>query len=198
MRAPFLSPARRILSALALGVAAMGATVPEPQEMPLPMDLQVSMLARIWAYDRSHRDRFAEGLVVAVVYQELFRPSLVAKNEFLRVVRARDWGPHAVHVVDVEIDDTADFESALREEGVDVVYLAPLRGRGIDEVVRATRRAGTLTCTGVPGYVAQGVSVGLDSEGDKPRILVNLTGAKAEGADFSSELLKLAYVVEEG
>jgi hypothetical protein len=48
----------------------------------------------------------------------------------------------------------------------------------------------------VPDYVGAGCAVGIGTEGEKPLIIINLPAAKAEGADFSSQLLQLAKVIE--
>lgn len=39
-------------------------------------------------------------------------------------------------------------------------------------------------------------SVGIDLTGDRPDIVINLPAAKAEGADFDAQLLKLARVIQ--
>jgi hypothetical protein len=50
--------------------------------------------------------------------------------------------------------------------------------------------------TGVPDYIYNGISVGIDIKGEKPEILINLKSSKLEGADFSSQLLKISTIIE--
>jgi hypothetical protein len=52
------------------------------------------------------------------------------------------------------------------------------------------------TVTAVNEYVIAGAAVGLDLRGDHAEIVVNLPAARAEGSDFSSQLLRLARIVE--
>ena len=61
----------------------------------------------------------------------------------------------------------------LKKQGAAVVYLAPLRAIDIATVATSITRASVITMTGVPEYAA-----------------------RAAGADFSAQLLKLAELVE--
>lgn len=54
-----------------------------------------------------------------------------------------------------------------------------------------------MTFTGVPKYVEQGIAVGIGIQDRKPKIHINLSASKAEGAEFSSQLLKLAEIVDQ-
>jgi hypothetical protein len=76
-----------------------------------------------------------------------------------------------------------------------VLYVSPLRGIDISDIIRVSRETGVTTITGVPRYVDEGIAIGLDLKADRPEIVVNLEGARAEGADFTAQLLKLARVV---
>ncbi len=80
---------------------------------------------------------------------------------------------------------------------IDILYITPLRATGIKEIIRACGAGKILTLTGVPEYVTDGVAIGIGIKGEKPRILINITSAKNEGSDFSSQLLKLAMVITE-
>ena len=50
--------------------------------------------------------------------------------------------------------------------------------------------------TGVPEYLSAGLAVSLDLRDDKPRILVNLKASKDAGAEFRSQMLSLARIVD--
>ena len=56
------------------------------------------------------------------------------------------------------------------------------------------RNANVTTLTGVPQYVALGLAVSVRLQGERPNFVINAEAAKAEGADFSAELLKLAQI----
>jgi len=75
-----------------------------------------------------------------------------------------------------------------------VLYLGndarPLAGQ-------ARGQAGLLTVGDIPGFAQSGGMIGLFSEGNKIRFEVNPRRAEAAGLKISSQLLKLAKVVEE-
>jgi hypothetical protein len=52
------------------------------------------------------------------------------------------------------------------------------------------------TFTGVPLYVEQGVALSIGIVRERPQIIVNLAATRAEGSDFTSQLLRLCKVIE--
>jgi len=78
-------------------------------------------------------------------------------------------------------------------EGVDVVYVTPVKPGLIEQIVDWTRRHRLISFTGVPAFVEQGLVVGVDPTG---KIVVNRTACKAIGAEFSSRLLRVARVID--
>lgn len=74
--------------------------------------------------------------------------------------------------------------------------MAPLRAVNMATITARTRKSSVITLTGVPSFVDEGLAVGIDLQGEKPRLLVNRKAAGAEGAKFSSRLLKLARIVD--
>ena len=72
-----------------------------------------------------------------------------------------------------------------------------LRAVAVDDIVTLTRELQVLTFTGVPAYVNDGMAVGIDLLEKKPKIVINLPAARAEGAAFNAHLLKLANVIQE-
>ena len=62
---------------------------------------------------------------------------------------------------------------------------------------QARGRAGLLTVSDMPGFAQSGGIIGLFSEGDRIRFEINPRSAEAAGLKVSSQLMKLAKVVEE-
>ena len=167
------------------------------QEMPAQVGLQASLLARIWGFDKAHPARIENGLVVAVAFQELYRPSLLVREAFEEALLA-ELGPEMgdrLLIVPLNLSDPEELAERLGALEVDILYVAPLRAFDVARLIGVTRELGILSCTGVPDFVEQGVSLGVGINGGKPEILVHLRGAREEGATLSSQLLKLARVV---
>ncbi len=168
------------------------------QTVPVPAELQYPLIAKILTFDRNLATRSGSEIVLGIVHQPSFPASDGARRDLTAaaagsVVRSVEGIP--VRVVSIPLTDPSGLPEALAAAGVNLVYLAPLRAVDLNRVLEAARGVGALTVTGVPEYVSGGVSVGLGLEGGRPRILVNLTSARREGADLASNLLMLAHVV---
>jgi hypothetical protein len=164
------------------------------QEVPVPVRVQVPLLLRILSFDRNLARRRAGDLVVAVLYQSRNRSSLAIAEEVTVLLGSLS----GTEAVGIDLDKVTDLRAALAQSGGQVLYVSPLRGVEISGIVRVSRGAGVTTVTGVPRYVEEGISIGLDLKAERPEIVVNLEGARAEGADFTAQLLKLARLVKGG
>jgi hypothetical protein len=179
--------------ALAVGMSVAIPTL-AAQEVPVPVRVQVPLLLRILSFDRNLARRRAGDLVVAVLYQSRNRSSLAIAEEVTRLLGSLS----GTEAVGIDLDKVTDLRAALAQSGGQVLYVSPLRGVEISGIVRVSRGAGVTTVTGVPRYVEEGISIGLDLKAERPEIVVNLEGARAEGADFTAQLLKLARLVKGG
>jgi len=168
------------------------------QEMEVPIEVQFPLLLKVLAFDRSLKTRVGEEIVIGIVYQEKFRASLNVKDEVEAL--AGMISPRTIQDVPfrtVAIDLASPrFRDILADQGVDILYVAPLRAVGVEEIAAISRERRLTTLSGVPDYVEKSLAVGVGIKGEKPMILINLPAARAEGANFSSQLLKLAKVIE--
>lgn len=153
----------------------------------VPAGVQAALLTKIWTFDRNFHGK--EVLTVAVLYQRLHRPSWTAHEEIVKAARAHP----SLRMVSIEIDDGELSESEMA--GVDVAYVTPLRAVDVRNILSRIRSRNIRTVTSTPAYVGRGVAVGITTERDRPLLIVDLEAARLEGADFSSQLLKLARVV---
>lgn len=185
----------RLLVVPLLLVAAGSAGVP-PLEMAVPVQLQYPLFLKILTYDRALPARVGDELVIGVVYQERVRESYRVKDDFLDVMNGADVGAvQGVAVRGVAVEHgSLERETALA--GIDVLYLTPMRAPDLARVTALARAHSVSTLTGVPEYVEQGIAIGVGVDGRRPRILVNLGAARAEGAQLSAQLLRLAHVID--
>jgi hypothetical protein len=169
----------------------------DAQDMPVPVELQIPLLSRILAFDRNFETGLEAEIVVAIVYQSRFRASNTANQKVLDAVKTRNWwwaNGLPMRCVPVDLSQGRSLRAQLAAAGADVIYVAPLRAVDIGSITEVSRDLDVLTYTGVPEYVRGGVGVGLDLLENRPLIVVNLDGTRAEGSAFSSELLKLARI----
>jgi hypothetical protein len=189
---------RRTSFLLVLALAATGHPTASGQSVPVPAELQYTLIAKVLTFDRNLSDRSGAEIVMGIVYQPTFPASDGVRREIAEaagrsVVRSIEG--IRVRVVEIPLRNPAELAGALQQAGVNLLYVTPLRAVDLARVLAAAREAGALTVTGVPEYVSAGVSLGLGLDAGRPRILVNLSSARREGADLSSNLLMLADVV---
>lgn len=189
----------RLRPILFLAPLLIGGSAPA-QEMDVPARIQVPLLYKILSFDRNFSTRAGDDIVIAILYQTGFRASTVAREQIEDALghTASPFGARRIRWVGIELDAGADLGQALRRNEADVVYVTPLRGTGLNGIVQEARRSHLTTFTGVPPYVERGLSVGIGIEQERPVIIINLAAARAEGADYTSQLLRVSRVVEDG
>ena len=191
--------ARRFsVAALALLALLLGAPVARAQEMPVPPPIQASLFAKILTFDRNLKARAGKEIRIGVLYQKKVRSSLEAQQEFLQTMcgdSGRRIDGMAVRCVAIEWTSAPEVDAAVVREDIRVLYVAPLRAVAIQEIVAISRARKITTLTGVPEFVEKGIALGIALRAERPLILVYLAAARAEGADFNSQLLKLARVL---
>jgi hypothetical protein len=170
------------------------------QEMDAPAEIQIPLLYKILTFDRKLGDRApGNDIVIAIVFQTGYRGSVVARDQAmdaLKQMRDSTIFGHPVHWVAVEFNDVESLRLALTRNRVDVIYVTPLRGVELEPIKMAAREARITTFTGVPRYVERGLALGVGIARERPQIIVNLGAARAEGSDFTSQLLRVSRVIE--
>jgi len=77
--------------------------------------------------------------------------------------------------------------------GASIVYVMP----GVNSPKQVCAQKGILSISGVAANVETGkVSIGIGTEGGKPKIIIHLAQLKAEGQELSADLLKIAKVIQ--
>ena len=172
----------------------------QAQEMDAPAEIQIPLLYKILTFDRKLGARApGNDIVIAILFQTGYRGSVLARDQVLDALkRLRDstiYG-HPVQWVAVELTDVESLRLSLIRNKVGVIYVTPLRGVELDPIKMAAREAGITTFTGVPRYVEEGLALGVGIARERPQIIVNLGAARAEGSDFTSQLLRVSRVIE--
>ncbi|HDM90245.1 MAG TPA: YfiR family protein [candidate division WOR-3 bacterium] len=183
-----------LITALLVGLTGLTA-----QEIQVPIGVQVPIFIKILAFDRSLRKKAGDEILIGVLYQHKYMRSSLAKDEIISELKKlghlRVQGLPVRYTV-IDFIDGRSLEREIDAKGIDVLYVTPLRAVDPGEIRAVTRKKKVLTFSVIPEYVEAGLSVGLSVRGEKPRIVVNLRAAEAEGAAFSSRLLRLAQTIE--
>lgn len=162
--------------------------------------LHSKILLRALSYDRSLQGDELGPLRIGVLTVEGDEASAaqgVALGETLREYADLHtfWG-RSILVEDIPVALSAD-EAVPLPDGIDALYLVPgLSDRDLEWVLADTRSREIVTLCAVEWYVRYGVSLAVTVHEDRPQILINLGSSRAEGADFSAQLLQLAVVLD--
>jgi YfiR/HmsC-like len=137
------------------------------QDMAVPANLQAALFKKIFSFDKTLT---AKGSVeVAVI------------------------GSGADQIVAAFKDAGINAKAASDIGSASVVYIMP----GTASLKSQSASKGVLSISGVTSYVENGnVAIGLGVEGGKPKIIINMSQLKAEGQELSSDLLKIAKVIQ--
>ena len=168
------------------------------QEMVVSVETQVSLFTRILAFDRNLTERVGHEIVIGVAYEPQLQASVDARDALLRLL------PNGVKIegirlraVAIATDNVNELRTGIQQNAIDIIYVAPLQTLSLDAITSICRDLGVVTYTGIPEYVSAGVAVGIAMSQRRLEILINLPAAIAVGAEFSSELLKLARLVDQ-
>ncbi len=167
------------------------------QEMLVPVDLQSQLFIKIFKFEPKLAAKLDSGLVVGIVYQEKFRASFLAKKQAeqsFTISEGKDKGQ--VRSVGIELSSPAALERAIADSGIHALYITPLRAVDPVVITAISRQYKTPTLTGIVAYAEAGIAVAIDLKDKKPQIVINLPAAQAEGANFSSKLLRLARIIK--
>ncbi len=187
-----------LLSAMFCIAAPGQPAVGGPDESPIEPELQAQLLLKVLSFDRALATRAGSELIVGVVIQRRYRPSLEAGEDMLAAfasVANRGFLDMRVRAIAVELGPKTDLEAELARLEVDVLYVTPVRALPGVTIAAVTRALRISSLTAVPQLVSDGLAVGLGVRDDRPEILVNLEAASAEGIDFSAQLLRMARIV---
>jgi hypothetical protein len=170
-------------------LASASAFAGEP-EMPVPVDVQIALFANVLKLDRNFD--FSNGATLAIVYQRDYQASVIAKDHVIAAVQRLKL---PIGCVILEVGNQELLRRAMTDVSADAIYVTPLRAVDVAAIAVIARARDIRTFTGVPSYVETGLAVGIGLRNNRPVILVNLAAARAEGSDFSSQLLSLARIV---
>ena len=187
-------PAATVIFLLAAGRA--GAA----EAMPIPPDVQITLLLKVLTYDRNFATKARTGVSIGVVYVPTDPDSVRVKDEILKTlsrVGGRTIKNLPIRYTALEFRDPASLEKLVRANRINVFYVAPGNGAGLEALVKMSKTFAITSLTGVPEFVQRGVAIGIGMKPDnKPDIIINLRASREEGSDLDASLLRIARVLK--
>lgn len=93
----------------------------------------------------------------------------------------------------ISVANVVGYDSLPPEQKPTLIFV----GEGADpaEVTKYTRGNRVLSVTNVASFVDRGVTLGLELENEKPKVLLNLTGSASEGINWDPRIFKISRTV---
>lgn len=164
-----------------------------------PVEVHLPMIWKIISLDRNAKKDIGPSLRVGVIFQSKNRASFLNKEKIIEVLKRKNSNENSeqsIMIFPIEATDPKLLEEDILDADVNVLYITSLRAIDIKEIANIARRHKIRTFTGIAAYVSEGIAVGFDLKGEHTQMVINLTAARSEGADYPVYVLKLARVIK--
>ncbi len=180
----------------------------------MPVSVQIPLLLKVLSFDRTitltPTGQQREEISIGIIFHSRVGASARARDEAVRILRQPGIRCAGLRVRVVSLDLGADesIDVAMARERLAVYYVTPVRGSDLELIRDQARADHSITLTGMPALMSKGLAVGIglrrvpeqqssstSDEDERPEIIINPSEARKQGADFTSQLLKLARIV---
>lgn len=163
----------------------------------VPSALRSAIIVRSAGYERNFAERSGDAVVAVVIGKSgaAAEDGRAMADTFTKLLRETRVGSRKARVITVTHENNGRTNEELDNARAEIVYLASgLEGlaAGIPAEVSGVKRI--LVCAD-GAKVGLGCTLGVELEGEKSRIVLNLKQANAAGLRFDSGLLRLARIV---
>ncbi|MBN1290388.1 MAG: YfiR family protein [Candidatus Latescibacteria bacterium] len=170
----------------------------KPQDIGVPVNVHYKLLLKIITFDRNLDMRSSDAIGIGIVFQSMYRTSLNVKNQLAEEIETsqiKELNQKPITYLFIDITGE-NLETAIVQNNINILYFAPIRAVNIEEISELCQKHKILSFSSVPKYCEMGFAVSVEQVGDKPQIVINHTAAKNSGIDFSSQLLRLARLIQ--
>jgi len=193
--------AKRILLFLILLMPVSSSAQPrhDVTQEAVPEEIQVPIFLKILTYDRSLEAKVKDTIRIGVLYfpdNERSKKNKDAITENLKLNKDKTINGVHFSFIEIEFSTEKSLAEVIKEKRVNILYVTSDGSHALEGISTITRAERILTLTGRVDYVSQGISVGLGVKEEKPQVVINLPSARAEGSDFSANLLKVCKVID--
>ena len=164
----------------------------------LPLGKQAVFLTRVIAYDANLIARAGPAVNIAILAKKGDKESESMSDAITKAFTPLESATLLglpVRVVRVFYAGREALDRAVRDGGIDTIYVCSGLDASLAEIKGVSRQRKVLTVGSREAYLKLGLSLGVFDIGGKNTILVNLDASREEGVAFGPELLRLATVV---
>ncbi|MEW6776532.1 MAG: YfiR family protein [Bdellovibrionota bacterium] len=163
-------------------------------EEAVPIATQVPILFKLFSMDKNLSRHGGSEFSFALFFDSKNGESRRQREEFERTLGGgRKVGGLLIAFRAYDVSEGMDFEKVLQESAG--LYAAAGIERHLDKILSASRARSVTAASGSASLAEKGFAIGFEIDQGRPRIVINLPAAKAQGCDFSADVLKLARVI---
>jgi hypothetical protein len=188
-----------IVLAIVIGLGGPRAASAEPSASE-QIARKALIVLRVLAYDRALATRAPGTEVTVLIVNAPTAAGRADRDRWLSgfaLIPNVKAGGRRVRAQVVELDTVTTLDAAIAKLRPALIIVGAGLGNDIAAVQRVTRQRRVLSFSMSERDVRAGLAVGLTATDDGDEIVINLEGARAEGAKFSAGLLELARLVDE-
>lgn len=164
------------------------------QSLRVPVDIQLELIPKILSYDKNNNSH--DETRIGIMFNSLLRNSKIAKDIiFEEGVAKKSDSDVFLHLIPIDLNNIENLKHIIQEEDIDVLFILPIRGYNIEEISNVCKSYGVVSFCSMPELIQEGISVSFELTNNKLIIVINHKSSIDEGADFSSQLLKISKVV---
>jgi hypothetical protein len=164
----------------------------------LPARRKAILLTRILSYDGALATRAGSTFVICVLFHKGSAASESQAKEMLAAFKELEKvmiSGLPLRATSTAFTAATALEAQIESEGIDALFVCDGTEDDLAAIKQTTRKRKVLTVGTTNAQVLAGVSVGVLTESSKLQIVVNLPQSREEGAEFGSDLLRVARVV---
>jgi hypothetical protein len=168
----------------------MSLTLAAFADMAVPANLQVALFYKIFDFDQNLAESAGPEIVIGIFYNPDDPQSKQIKEEIkedFSMLSDKEIGGKGVVIKEII--------SLEQLQGIDIVYVTPGNDASISDIVEKCHAYKILGITAVEEYAQKGLAIAIRLEDQKPKIIINKSGAEQSGAKLSSKILSLAEII---
>ncbi|MDP9034978.1 MAG: YfiR family protein [Myxococcota bacterium] len=185
------------VAGLALAVFSLFLCVDASADSGVPFGMQALLVSRLGTFDRNFKARARPVAKVLVLHRGGNSDSAFEGASLARALaELHEIGGVPANVEEAEYRDADALANRCRTDRLAVIYLTVGLESETARIANALTGVDVLTVGTTARHAENGAVVGFVLDEARPKIVLNLTRARAQNVDFKAEVLKLSRIVE--
>ena len=165
-------------------------------DAPVPARLQAQIIGKLASFDRNFAHRARGNALILIVQKPGDADSAQLAQQMAAAFNGLgDVGGVPKTVEIVPFSTATALAATCKSRNVALVYLSTGLERDVAPIAAALAGGDVLSVGASAAHAERGTAVGFDLDGGKPKLVINLTAAKAQNVALKADVLKLARIV---